>query len=129
MGFENYKENSPEVKKEGESLDKINELKLRKAEIISFKDLTADDRRILEEIDEQISNLQSLAKENLFKIIESHGGAYSPSFDKDYSVEEIKNIIDRVLDGRLDIKEVPRSPIMGTTENLRDKVIELMNLN
>lgn len=117
---------SKEIKM-SEVWEKIDELKLREKEIIAFRDITVDDRRLLQEIKDEIAVLKEKAKAEILKITDTQG-AYSPSQNKDYSPAEIRNIIERVLTGELDIRKVPRSPIMGTTENLREKVEKLMRI-
>ena len=113
----------------------IEELKKRRDGITAFRDITLEDRRILEDIDKEIEVVKDEEKKNfeeekgkLFAKIDIVEGAYSSTLDKDYSPEEIKDVIEDVLDGRKKLQEVPRSPIFGTEKDLRDLVKELQEL-
>lgn len=118
---------------------RINELKKRKEGIFAFKDVVPEDRAILEEIDHEIAQLEeqiSQSKESvfdkekrsLFTMIDRMGGAYSASHDRDYSPEEIKELIEKVLSGDAEITVIPKSPIFGSTDNVRDKVKHLLEV-
>ncbi len=109
---------------------RIADLKKQKEGILAFRDIVHADRTILARINSEIMQLQKefFEKEKaiICKMIDRMGGAYSASQDRDYSPEETKMIIEDVLAGRKTIKVIPRSPIMGSTENLRDKVQKLL---
>jgi hypothetical protein len=120
------REDMPGISRTYEIWDEIIKLKSSKEMIVSLNDITLEDRRNLVEINKKIEALKQEAKNRLFGMIDVMKGAYSSTNNKDYSPDEIKGIIEKVLAGEVDLKKVPRSPIMGTTENLRDRVSRLM---
>lgn len=114
---------------------KIAELTKKREGITAFNDIIADDRRKLEQIDSDIDALQMelhRAQENekkkLFARIDLMGGAYSATLQKDYAPEEIKGIINAVLEGKEKIAAIPRSPIFGCSEDLRTYVQRMITI-
>lgn len=120
-------------------LDRISELENQRNGMLAFRDVIPADRTLLEKIDAEIKQLKKeyiekeavyfeKEKEMLFITVDRMGGAYSSTYDRNYSPEETKELIEKVLENSKGINEVPRSPIFGTTENLRDKVQKLLNI-
>ena len=120
-------------------LMRINELKNQREGMLAFKDLIPADRPILEKIDREIAELEKQVAEMgesvfdkekrfLFAMIDRMGGAYSASHDRDYTVEETKELVEKVLAGSAEINVIPKSPIFGSTDNLRDRVRHLLDV-
>ena len=120
-------------------LMRINELKKQREGICVLKGIVSEDRSILEKIDREIVQLEGQIaqskesvfdkeKRSLFAMIDRMGGAYSASHDRDYTVEETKELIEKVLAGSEEINVIPKSPIFGSTDNLRDRVRRLLDV-
>ena len=112
----------------------IEKLQTQKDQILGFNNITSEDRLILQEVDKQITLLQNeqinnfeSKKQKLFKIIDNMEGVYSES-QGEYSTEKIKTIIEDVLASKKEINHVPRSVIYKSTQNLREQITYLLEL-
>lgn len=108
--------------------ERIDALKDRRKEITMHSDNSASEKELINEIDKNLEEMKESAKNDLFKKIDDQGGVYSATNEKKYVSDEIKEIISSVLVGDLPSNFIPRAVIDGYEDNLRERVIRIMEI-